>query len=126
MKNIDKARKRFEALGYVFEPAVRDDARGILIAFGGLDGYRIELVAPAEAGKASPVDGVLERSGSIPYHICYRSQELETDVEMLRKEGFKVTVPASAAAAFEGRRVVFMYSLAVGLIELVEERLPGG
>ena len=118
VKNIDKAKKQMEVLGFQFEKTVEDKDRNIFIAFGELDGYKVELVAPISEG--SPVDALLEKTGPTPYHICYKSNEIEADVERLQKNRFKVMIPLAAAVAFGGKRVVFMYSLSVGLLEIVE------
>ena len=119
VKNIDKAKNSMEALGYTFEPTVEDEDRNIFIAFGELDGYRVELIAPI--GDESPVDMYLSKIGSTPYHICYKSNDIEADIEKLRNSRFKVSIPLAPAVAFNNKRVVFLYSLSVGLIEIVEE-----
>lgn len=119
VKNIDKAKKSMETLGYSFEATVEDKDRNIFIAFGELDGYRVELVAPM--GEGSPVDMYLSKIGPTPYHICYRSSDIEADIAELKKNRFKVSVSLAPAIAFGNKRVVFMYSLSVGLIEIVEE-----
>lgn len=119
VKNIDKAKKIMELLGYLFEETIEDRERNIYIRFGELDGYRVELVAPISSN--SPVDTHLSKIGPTPYHICYKSTNIEADIEYLQKNRFKVMIPLAPAIAFEGKRVVFIYSLAVGLIEIVEE-----
>ena len=119
VKNIDKAKKSMEALGYVFEETVEDTDRNIFIAFGEMDGYRVELVAPK--GEGSPVDMHLSKIGPTPYHICYKSEDIEAEIEKLKASRFKVTIPLAPAIAFGGKRVVFLYALSVGLIEIVEE-----
>ncbi len=119
VKNMEKARRSMEVLGFAFEEPVDDFDRQIRIAFGENDGYRVELVAPMEDG--SPVDKQLTTIGPTPYHICYRSSEIEADLERLQRERFRVLIPLAPAVAFGGRRVVFLYSLSVGLIEIVED-----
>ncbi len=119
VKNIDKARKSMEALGYSFEATVEDTERNVYIAFGELDGYRVELVAPISEG--CPVDMFLSKIGPTPYHICYKSADIEGDIETLKKSRFKVSIPLAPAVAFNNKRVVFLYSLSVGLIEIVED-----
>lgn len=119
VKNIDKAIQAMESLGYTFTPKVNDKDRNVSIAFGELDGYRIELVAPMSKG--SPIDIQLSKIGPTPYHICYKSNAIEEDIEMLKASRFRVTIPLSPAVAFNNRRVVFLYSLSVGLIEIVED-----
>ena len=120
VKNIDKAISSMEALGYSFKPVVEDADRNIYISFGELDGYKVELVSPRGMG-ISPIDTVLLKNGSTPYHICYRSKTIEEDIACLEKNNFKVIVPLASAIAFDYKRVAFMYSTSVGLIEIVEE-----
>lgn len=119
VNNIDKAKKSMEALGYHFDETIEDYERGVVISFGELDDYRVELVAPMH--DRSPVDMYLAKTGPAPYHICYKSADIETDIENLTKQRFKIYIPPTPAVAFGGRRVAFMYSLAVGLIELLED-----
>ena len=119
VKNIDKAKKSMEILGYTFDDTVEDKDRNINIAFGEMDGYRVELVAPIS--EESPVDMHLSKIGPTPYHICYKSTDIEDDIERLKSNRFKVSIPLAPAVAFGGKRVVFLYSLSVGLIEIVEE-----
>lgn len=61
VKDMERARKAFEALGYVFEDIVVDEARNVYICFGEDDSQRIELVSPISQG--SPVDEVLNKMG---------------------------------------------------------------
>lgn len=119
VKNIEKAKKAFQAIGYLFEDTVADPDRKVQIAFGEMNGYRIELIAPD--GPASPVDPYLSKLGPTPYHICYKSKDIEADIRKLEEMRFKVSIPLAPAVAFEGKRVVFLYSLSVGLIEIVED-----
>ncbi len=119
VRDIEKAKASLGALGYVFGPTLEDGDRNVFLCFGELEGYRIELVAPM--GPGSPVDLPLAKVGPTPYHICYVSSDLEADVESLRKKRFKVSIPPAPAVAFGGKRVAFLYSLAAGLIEIVEE-----
>lgn len=119
VKNIDKAKKTMETLGFRFEKTVEDRDRNIYISFGELDGCKVELVAPM--AKGSPVDMHLSKIGAAPYHICYRSDDIEADIERLKTNAFKVFIPLAPAIAFDNKRVVFLYSLSVGLIEIAEE-----
>ena len=119
VKNIDKAIESLKILGYDFEPVINDEDRDVYIAFGEMNGYRIELVAPIREG--SPVDMQLSKMGPTPYHICYCSDSIEQDIKRLEENRFRVTIPLTPAVAFKHKRVVFLYSLSVGLIEIVED-----
>ncbi len=120
VKRIDRALNAFEKLGFVFEPVIDDTDRNVKLAFGGKDGYRIELVSPLDKKAESPVDKYLSNTVGVPYHICYQSDELDKDVEELKKQGFKVVIEPREAIAFSGRRVVFMMNIGFGLMEIVE------
>lgn len=119
VKKMERTLKALELLGYTFGDVIADSDRKINICFGEMNGYRIELVCPQCAG--SPVDDVILKLGNTPYHLCYCSDSLEEDLRDLIKGGYKVVIPAQEAVAFDGKRVVFLYSLAVGLIEIVEK-----
>ncbi len=118
VKDIDKAKSIFETFGYLFEETITDRDRNIYIAFGKMDGYRIELVAPISSG--SPVDNFLTNIGATPYHICYVSNDIEEDIKLLVKNRFKVIIKLAPAIAFGGKRVAFLYSLTIGMVEIVE------
>ncbi|MCH5193336.1 MAG: VOC family protein [Oscillospiraceae bacterium] len=121
VKNIDKAKKAMKVLGYDFGDVIEDTDRGIYISFGTKDALCIELVAPIDvkAGN-SPVSNLLSKAGPTPYHICYHSDDLEADVSFLEADGFRLLIPPAPAVAFGGKRVVFMFSVDIGLIEIVE------
>lgn len=118
VKNMQKSIISFERLGYSFEPTVEDVDRNIYITFGSMNGYRVELIQPISKG--SPIDQILAANGNTPYHICYKTDDFDNDLRNLQGQRFRITVEPAAAIAFNGKRVVFMYSLSVGLIELVE------
>ena len=98
-----------------------DDAdRNVKIAFGEKDGYRLELVCPLDKKQESPVDQYLSNVVGTPYHICYQSNNFDSEIESLKKQGFKVIIEPQPAVAFGGKRVVFMMNLGMGLMEIVE------
>lgn len=120
VKRIDRAISSFVKLGYIFEPIIDDTDRNVKIAFGDKDGYRIELVSPLDKSKESPVDQYLDNTAGTPYHICYKSDDFDEEIENLRSQGFKVIIDPKPAVAFEGKRVVFMMNIGFGLMEIVE------
>lgn len=120
VKKMDKAIESFSKLGYVFEEIFTDEKRGIYICFGNNDSFRIELIAPIP-GMESPADGWLKKNGPSPYHICYKSKNLDEEIEGLSKQRFTLVIPPDTAIAFGGKRVAFLYNLQQGLLEIVEE-----
>lgn len=121
VKNIEKAKTKFEKLGFEVEgDVVFDEYRGIDILFMSNDGYRIELVSVKT--EDSVVADTYKKLGNTPYHICYCSNNLEEDKIELRQEGFLPLGESAPAVAINGNNVCFMFNRQIGLIELVEQR----
>lgn len=120
VKKIEEARFAFEKLGFRFEELIQDEDRNLYLQFGYNDDYRIELISTLNIENGSPVSSILKKTGPLPYHLCYISDNLEQDIAILEKQQFKVTVPPAPAIAFGGKRVVFMMHRHIGLIEVVE------
>lgn len=120
VKRIDRAQSSFEKLGFLFGPAIDDTDRNVTISFGEKDGYRIELVCPLDKKQESPVDQYLNNAVGTPYHICYTSKDFDNEIDVLKKQGFKMIIEPQPAVAFGGKRVVFMMNLGMGLMEIVE------
>lgn len=118
VKRMEKAITDMETMGFCFGDRIADSDRKIELSFGEKDGYRIELVSPSEKG--SPVDQILNDTGPSPYHICYRSDDFEGDLRKMTRGGYRIVIKPAPAVAFDGRRVAFLYSLALGLVEIVE------
>lgn len=121
VKSVEKAKKKFEALG--FEPegiATFDEYRGIDILFMVNDGYRIELVAPKTEN--SVVIDTYKKFGNSPYHICYCCENIEETMEILREDSYLPLGEPASAVAIDGKRVCFLFNRQIGIIELVEQR----
>ena len=117
--DIEKAQRSFEALGYTAAGPVKDDQiRNVKIVFMKKDAIDVELVAPN--GEPNPVDGILKKNGSAPYHICYETNDMQKDILELKKSGYMIIKKPEEAPAIDGGRVAFLYSAAAGMIELVE------
>ena len=114
----------FEQLGYTAGGVTRDEARGVRICFLKSESFpdtpvTVELIAPDDT--PNPVDGTLKKIGPTPYHICYSTLNLEEEISTLTKDrAYVLLQPPAPAPALDGRRVAFLYSRTVGLIELVE------
>ena len=118
-KNIDKSIATFQALGYeVEQETVRDEFRGIDIAFLMKDGYRVELVSPYT--QESVVYDLRKKMGNSPYHICYEVENLNAAISELQAQRFVVSQEPHEAVAIDGKRVCFLVHGQIGIIELVE------
>ena len=120
VKQIDKAAEKFQMLGYVkLGETVYDSFRDVQIQFLEKDGYRIELVSPVS--EKSVVFRLLKKYKNMPYHICYEAEDFERDMKQLQADGFLKIDEPCPAPAIGGRRVCFLASAVMGMVEIVEE-----
>ncbi|MDO5111458.1 MAG: VOC family protein [Clostridia bacterium] len=80
----------------------------------------IELLAPLEAGKESPVDSYIATKPYKMYHVGYYTSDFDAQVALLKKNKFIMTAEPKPSAAQGGRRTVFLASRRLGVVELVE------
>lgn len=120
VKNIDEAFKLFKMLGFKkVNKKVVDEERKVKILFVKNNEYLVELIEPY--GNNSPVDNILKNSGNTPYHICYESNNILDDIEMLKSNGFVLISELSEAPAINNKKVCFLYNRKVGIIEILAE-----
>ena len=97
IKRIERAQMAFERLGFaVSQNTVYDEFRDVDILF--MKTYR-----------------------NTPYHICFGSEDLLRDIRRLTEAGFTEIDRPAPAPALGGRRVCFLMSPQIGMIELLEE-----
>jgi len=119
VKSIEKSIPKFIELGFAPEgETVYDEYRDIDILFMNNGGYRIELVSPKS--ERSVVYDTLKKFGNSTYHICYYTDDIEAEADNLRNNGYMMLGDPLEAPAIDGKRVCFLYSRLVGLIEIVE------
>ncbi|MDO5444262.1 MAG: VOC family protein [Eubacteriales bacterium] len=124
--DINKSIQAFEQIGYVQESEILIDnipddnntIRNVYICFVRNDSTRVELVSPID--EKSDVFFTIRRQGEGPYHICYQVDNLEEQIQQLKKMGWMVLKRPAKAMAFDYSRVVFLFKRGVGMIELVE------
>lgn len=120
VKNIEKSVPKFIELGFTPEgETVYDKYRDIDILFMVNGGYRIELVSPKS--EQSVVYNTLKKFGNSTYHICYYTDNISEDIERLRNNGYVMLDEPLEAPAISCKKVCFLFSRQVGLIELVEK-----
>lgn len=119
VKKMERAVCSFQELGYeIVQDTVHDEIRRVNICFLQKDGCCIELVSPAS--EDSVVSGLLKKYRNSPYHICYETEHFEEDYQSLRSGGFISIDTPTPAPALQNRKVVFLTSPAMGMIELLE------
>ncbi len=81
-------------------------------------GVVIELVEPL--GADSPVNSVIDSKRGGVYHLCYEVDDLEAELKRFRAKRCLPLGKPVPAAAFDGRRIVFILTQQNDLLELVE------
>jgi len=79
---------------------------------------QVELVEPA--GNDAPVAKFLSKNGGGLHHLCYEVPELETQMALSKSQGAMVLRQPAPAAAFDGRRIVWVYTRDRLLLEFLE------
>ena len=79
---------------------------------------RIELIQPTS--KESVVASFAKKIGNSPYHICYETQNINQSIEKLTEDGYVLIHQPEKAIAIRNKKVAFLMSGEIGIIELVE------
>lgn len=81
-------------------------------------GTVIELVEPL--GEKSPVHAYIGSQRGGLYHLCYEVDDLDVEIKRFREKHCMPLGEPVPAAAFGGRRIVFLMTPQFDLIELID------
>lgn len=102
-------------------PQIHDDEpQNIKVSFVDLSGARVEMIAPLDRARSSPVDGLIRKNVSY-YHLCFSTRSIEETIAGLVQAGAALAAGPMRAAAFGGKRIAFLLVKGLGLIEVVEK-----
>ena len=97
--------------------SVEDPIQQVRVAFADFAGLTIELIEPAS--EKSPIDQSLKKGIKL-LHICIEVPSLDAALKICGENGFRKISAAQPAAAFDMRKIVWVFSAVFGLVELVE------
>lgn len=98
---------------------VSDVTQGVTVCFVQMQGGTvIELVEPLD--EQSPLHSVIGSSRGGVYHLCYEVENLDLELLRFRGKGCLPLGKPVPAAAFNGRRIVFLLTPQRDLLEFVE------
>lgn len=117
--DIAKSRILYEDMGHsAVTEVIFDPIQKVRVLFLGTGtDTLVELVEPA--GEGSPVENFLKKRGPGLHHLCYQVNDIEKACAAMRERGGIITCEPVPAAAFDGRRIAFVFRRE-GLIELLE------
>lgn len=105
--NLEKAIERFmQDFGLTYSGREDVAAAQTSTAFFPLPATQIELVHPLD-GKG-PIAGYLEKRGGGLHHLCFRTDDIEADVERLKAKGYQFLSEAPSLGA-HNCRVIFIH-----------------
>jgi methylmalonyl-CoA/ethylmalonyl-CoA epimerase len=119
--NLEKSIAGYQQIGYTWQDELifEDPIQRVRIAFMINGGHPIiELVAPLD--ETAPVNKILEKSKTTPYHTCYEVADIQAKIGEWRKLRFIPLSQPVPAIAFDQRLICFMYHPDMGLIELLQ------
>jgi len=120
VESIEKTAILFIEAGYKMTSVIFDPKQNVNISFLEKAGNPLlELVEPVD--EKSPVRNILNKVGVSAYHFCYEVENLDDSIVQLRQKKFVLLVKPVEAAAFNERRICFLYHKEAGLIELLEK-----
>ncbi len=119
VKDINKARQAFAALGFACAsepfPDADEDAELQFLQNGSCT---VELVSPRS--ERSSVWELMKRRKNSPYHLCFECADFDAELAALEADGFLRVGDVRRAPAMDNRRICFLYGASIGLIELLE------
>jgi len=116
--DLQQAISRFmDDFGLTFAGTEDVAAAKTTTAFFPISGTSIELVHPLHG--EGPIAGYLEKKGGGIHHICFRSDDLDADMQRLKDKGYQFLSDAPQPGAHNSR-VLFIHPRSCGgvLIEL--------
>jgi len=114
------AAKIYDALGLKIDRVENVETQGVRTAFIEVGDANLELLEPLSPD--SPVAKFIDKRGEGIHHICFRVKNLESHLERLKRQGFRL-IHESPVPGAHGCRVAFLHPSAGNgvLIELSEK-----
>ncbi len=119
VRSIAEARRFYEAMGLDVISIEEVAAEGVRVAIIPCGSSRIELLEPTSSD--SPVARFLDKRGPGMHHLCFRSDDVQSDDSRLRAAGVEVLRQEPTPGA-QGAKVQFVHPRSSGgvLVELSE------
>ena len=120
--DLEAAIARFMSdFGLSFDGTEDVEAAQTKTAFFSLPPTHIELVHPLDGG--GPIAKHLEKRGGGIHHLCFRTDDIDADVERLRAKGYQFLSDEPSPGA-HGARVIFIHPRSCDGV-LIELSQPG-
>ncbi len=71
------------------------------------DSITIKLIEPLEP--SSPAFAFAQKGGGL-HHICFRCEDLQSELQNLKQKGARLVVPPQPGEAFKNREIAFLFA----------------
>ena len=120
--DLERSIKRFiEDFDLEFKGTEEVAAAKTLTAFFPVPATSIELVHPING--EGPIAGFLEKKGAGLHHLCFRSDDIDADIERLKAKGYQFLSDAPSLGAHNSK-VIFIHPRSCDGV-LIELNQPG-
>jgi len=122
VRSLDAVRI-YEDLGLTVEHVETVDTQKVRTAFLSVGDSNLELLEPTDP--SSPIAAFLDKRGGGVHHLCFRVDDIEHHLDILKAKGYRLINEAPVPGA-HGCRVAFLHPKAGDgvLIELSEKVSP--
>ena len=121
--DLDAAVKRFlEDFGLEYKGQEYVESQKTATAFFPVPATSIELVASPDG--EGPIGKYLEKKGGGLHHLCFRTDDIDADVAMLKAKGYQFLSEAPSDGA-HNCKVIFIHPKSCGGV-LIELSQPAG
>ena len=121
VKNLDESNELFEKLlGVPHYKTEEVESEGVKTSFFMIGESKVELLEATN--EDSPIAKFIEKRGEGIHHIAYDVENIRTEVERLKKEGFKILNEEPKKGA-DNKWVVFLHPKSTNgvLVELCQD-----
>jgi len=121
-ESIENTSNFYREAGYEVSETLIDSLQETKICFLSKEGNPvIELIEPVDEN--STVFEVLRNNGggTAPYHICYETDDVSRDFDILRTKGYIPLFRPVEAAALNEKLICYFYKKEIGFIEIVNK-----
>ncbi len=119
VSNLDAAEKIYrDVLGLAWEGREEVVGQKVMASIFKVGESRVELICPT--AQDSPIAAFLTKRGSGLHHICFEVNDIEAEMQRLKRRGVRL-LSEKPTAGVGGSKVVFLYpkDAAGVLVELV-------
>lgn len=119
-KSIEDSVIFYKKMNYVSSEIYIDKIQSVkIVLLSKENSITIELVEPL--GEKSPVNDILKKNGTTPYHVCYEVDDINNVIKEFKELNFIKLFNPVPAIAFQERLICYLYNRDFGLIELLNK-----